>query len=59
MGYLMNDKRRRHRNTGKNIDTGLHADINNNPQDTWGRTDYIGRHDWKHLGRNQTQKDTN
>ncbi len=37
----MNDKRRRHRNTGTNIDTGLHADINNNPQQTWGRTDYI------------------
>ncbi len=25
--------------TGKDIDTGLHADINNNPQVTLGRTD--------------------
>ncbi len=44
----MNDKRRRHRNTGTNIDTGLHADINNNPPVT-----YIGRHNWRHLGHNQ------
>ncbi len=34
----MSNRRRRHRNTGKNIDT---ADINNNPPQTWGRTDYI------------------
>ncbi len=39
--YLMNDKRRLHRNTGKNIQTALTHDINNNPQQTWGRTDYI------------------
>ncbi len=37
----MNDKRRLHRNTGKNIQTALTHDINNNPQLTWGRTDYI------------------
>ncbi len=37
----MKNKRRRYRNTGKDIYTGLHADINNNPQQTWGRTDYI------------------
>ncbi len=50
-------RRRRHRNTGKDIDTGLDIDINNNRQETWGRTDYIyiyiGRHNWKHLERNQ------
>ncbi len=34
-------RRRRHRNTGKDIDTGLDVDINNNRQETWGRTDYI------------------
>ncbi len=38
-GYLMKNKRRRYRNTGKDIYTGLHADINNNPHVTWGRTD--------------------
>ncbi len=37
----MNDKRRLHRNTGKNIQTALTHDIYNNPQLTWGRTDYI------------------
>ncbi len=36
----MKNKRRRYRNTGKDIYTGLHADINNNPQVTLGRTDY-------------------
>ncbi len=34
-GNLMSNRRRRHRNTGKN------ADINNNPRQTWGRTDYL------------------
>ncbi len=38
--YLMKDKRRLHRNTGKNIQTALTHDINNNPQVTLGRTDY-------------------
>ncbi len=38
--YLMNDKRRLHRNTGKNIQTALTHDIYNNPPVTWGRTDY-------------------
>ncbi len=40
-GFLMLHKRRRHRNTGKDIDTGLDVDINNNRPETWGRTDYI------------------
>ncbi len=47
-------------NTGKNIQTGLHADINNNPQDTRGRTDYIygdmTGNTWDVI---KTQKDTN
>ncbi len=38
-GILMDDKRRLHRNTGKNIQTALTHDINNNPPVTWGRTD--------------------
>ncbi len=38
-GILMDDKRRLHRNTGKNIQTALTHDINNNPHVTWGRTD--------------------
>ncbi len=38
-GILMDDKRRLHRNTGKNIQTALTHDINNNPQVTLGRTD--------------------
>ncbi len=37
----MDDERRRHRNTGKNIQTSLTHDIYNNPHVTWGRTDYI------------------
>ncbi len=45
-GFLMLHRRRRHRNTGKDIDTGLDVDINisvdmyNNQQETRGRTDY-------------------
>ncbi len=49
-GYLMSNRRRRHRNTGKNIDTLtltiIHSNMGQNRLD-------IGRHDWKHLGHNQ------
>ncbi len=38
---LMNDERRRYRNTWKDVTIYRYLDINNNPQETWGRTDYI------------------
>ncbi len=50
----MNDERRRCRNTWKDVTIYRYIDINNNRPETLGRTDYIyGRHNWKHLGRNQ------
>ncbi len=35
---LMDEERRRYRNTGKDIN--INVDIYNNRQETWGRTDY-------------------
>ncbi len=37
-GVLMDEERRRYRNTGKDIN--ISVDINNNRQETWGRADY-------------------